>query len=107
MECANIKNNNLIKILPVKKEEQVLFLDSMEQIPEDGKTYDWILVHPYEEKEQDAPKLRQLLAMLTKRGRLYLAAENPFSLHRISGEAEADGSFFQAFLPGGFEKAKE
>ncbi|MCM1160260.1 MAG: hypothetical protein NC412_03460 [Roseburia sp.] len=106
MECTNLNNNNLIKFLPIKKEEQVLFLDSIEKIPEDGKAYDWIFVLPYEEKEQDVPRLRRLLDMLTKRGRLYLAAENPFSLHRISGEAEEDGSFFQAFLPEGFEKSK-
>lgn len=106
MEYPMRKNSNLIKFLPIEKEDQVLFIDSMERIPKEHKAYDWIFVIPYGEKEQGAPKLRQLLAMLTKRGRLYLAAENPFSLHRISGEAEEDGSFFQAFLPHGFEKSK-
>ena len=106
MESTNIKNNNLIKLLPIEKEQQVLCIDSTEKIPETGKAYDWIFVLPYEEKEQGAPKLQKLLSMLTKKGRLYLAAENPFSLHRMAGEAEEDGSIFQAFLPGGFEKSK-
>lgn len=106
MECTSTKNDNLIRLLPIEKEEQVLCIDSIEKIPEDGKTYDWIFVLPYEEKGQGAPKLQKLLSMLTKRGRLYLAVENPFSLHRMAGEAEEDGSFFQAFLPGGFEKSK-
>lgn len=106
MEYANIKNKNLINFLPIEKEEQVLFIDSMERMPEAGKVYDWIFVLPYEEKEQGVPKLQKLLNMLSGQGRLYLAVENPFSLHRISGEAEEDGSFFKAFLPKGFEKSK-
>ncbi len=106
MESTNIKNNNLIKLLPIEKKQQVLCVNSMEKIPEAGRAYDWIFVLPYEEKEQGAPKLKKLLSMLTEKGRLYLAAENPFSLHRMAGEAEEDGSIFQAFLPGGFEKSK-
>lgn len=106
MECTNIKNENLIRFLPVKEGERVLFIGPAEEIPEAGSVYDWIFVLPYEEKEQGAPKLKKLLSMLAKKGRLYLAAENPFSLHRIAGEAEEDGSFFQAFLPGGFEKSR-
>ncbi|MBD5544051.1 MAG: hypothetical protein HDR01_07420 [Lachnospiraceae bacterium] len=106
MECTNIENGNLIKLLPIEKEDELLLIDSMEKIPKEHKVYDWIFVLPYEEKEQGAPKLQKLLQMLSAGGRLYLAVENPFSLHRISGEAEADGSFFKAFLPKGFEESK-
>ncbi|MBD5464409.1 MAG: hypothetical protein HDR22_01035 [Lachnospiraceae bacterium] len=106
MEYINIKNDNLIKFLPIEKEDKLLLIDSMEEIPEDDQAYDWIFVFPYEEKEQGAPKLQKLFQMLTDQGRLYLAVENPFSLHRIAGEAEEDGSFFKAFLPKGFEKSK-
>lgn len=106
MEYKNMENSNLIKFLPIEQGDKVLVLHSMAMLPEEKDSYDWIFVLPYEEKEQDAPKLQKLLGMVKKQGHLYLAVENPFSLHRISGEAEEDGSFFKAFLPGGFEESR-
>ena len=106
MEYEKIKRANLIEFLPVKEGDKVLYVDNLKEGLKQNGTYDWIFVLPYEEKEKGGFYIGKLLTMLTDKGRLYLAAENPFSLHKLAGETEEDGSVLQAFLPKGFEKSK-
>lgn len=106
MNKKELGRANLIDFLPVKEKESVLHVKPGQKPWEQGGTYDWIFVFPYEEKKQGSLVIKKLLGMLTKTGHLYLAAENPFSIHRLSGEAEEDGSVLQAFQERGFEKSK-
>lgn len=134
MESKTNRSGNLIQFLPVSKTETLLFIgdvtanirtviadktelafyaesfeafvsgrDSMSQT----KSYDVIIVYGrfFIEEKEGISRLGTLLQALKPEGKIYLALENPFSLHKLAGEAESDGSVMKAFLPSGFQNS--
>lgn len=106
MDYEKIERGNLINLFPIEEGDKVLYADNLEEALNKEGTYDWIFLLPYEEKEAGSLCMERLLEKLTEKGHLLLAFENPFSLHKMAGEVEEDGTLWKAFLPGGFEEGQ-
>ena len=134
MDSKANRSGNLIQFLPVGETETLLFIgevtaniqaaivnktdsvhyaESFEAFISERvmmtqtKEYNVIIMYGrfFSEEEEGASRLSALLQVLKREGRLYLALENPFSLHKLAGEAEADGSVLKAFSPNGFQNS--
>lgn len=134
MDSKANRSGNLIQFLPVRETETLLFIgevtahiqtvianktdfvhyaESFEAFVSERdmivqtKDYDVIIMYGrfFSEKEEGTSRLSVLLRALKQEGRLYLALENSFSLHKLAGEVEADGSVLKAFSPNGFQNS--